>query len=140
VKERRQWSFTKNLVPGAKTLAVLVGLSSTFTAAGMTYQARFGPLESLPDSVGVQNQQISALGMRVVTVEDSVGAVAAEVRAVESAVGGNTVSIVAAVERIDAIETSIVQVFNELQRIRCLSRLSASSERLLPWQVDDRCP
>jgi hypothetical protein len=78
--------------------------------------------------------------MRVVTVEDSVGAVAAEVRAVESAVGGNTVSIVAAVERIDAIETSIVQVFNELQRIRCLSRLSASSERLLPWQVDDRCP
>jgi hypothetical protein len=55
-------------------------------------------------------------------------------------VGGNTVSIVAAVERIDAIETSIVQVFNELQRIRCLSRLSASSERLLPWQVDDRCP
>jgi hypothetical protein len=146
VKERRQWNFVRDIVPRGKALAWTVSTGSLLFLAGAGSQVVLGEHATLPDSVRALGQRLTVTTQRVRTVEDSVSAVGTDVRALGVTVDTHTVALAelgdrvgAASARLDHVEAAITTVFHELQRIRCLARVSATGP-VSALEIDDLCP
>jgi septal ring factor EnvC (AmiA/AmiB activator) len=145
MNERRAW--TSILIPNAKIVTWLALTGGTVFMAGFGAYPIFGTHAALPDSVQALSELLSIQVRATAAVQGTVSQMTREIQTVEATL--DTVEttttehagqIRAVTLRIDAVEAGVTAVVHELQRIRCLARITATGQTVSPLAVDDLCP